>query len=145
MTGTRSSLAFRGDDGSVTTELVMITPVAIVLLCLVALAGRTTMANGRVEGAARDAARSASFERDAASAQLAAQRSATDALNAATVHCASTDVTADVSSFTAGGQIEVTVTCDINLSDLGLIGLSGTRAITATSVEPIDVYRGTNP
>lgn len=135
----------RGDQGSVTTELVMITPIALVLLCLIALTGRTATARGKVDGVARDAARAASFQRDPASAEEAARVAATDAVGAAGVQCASSAVTADVGSFGPGGQVAVTVTCDINLSDLGLIGLSGTRAITARAVEPIDLYRGTNP
>ena len=49
----------RCDDGSVTTELVIVTPIAIALLCLVALVGRTATAREQVDEASRDAARSA--------------------------------------------------------------------------------------
>ena len=135
--------AFRGDAGSITTELAIVTPIAIALLCLVALVGRTTVARGHVDGAARDAARAASFARDPATAQRDAQTAATNSLTAAGVHCASIQISADVASFGPGGQVTVQVTCDIDLSDLGLIGLGGTHAITATAVEPIDLYRAT--
>jgi len=134
----------RGDDGSVTAELVIITPVAIALLCLVALVGRTTAARGQVDGAARDAARAASLARDPGSAELAAQQSADDTLPTSGVRCARTAVIADVGSFGPGGQVTVNVTCDIELSDLGLIGVSGTRTISATAVEPIDLYRASS-
>ena len=133
----------RGDEGSVTAELVIITPVAIALLCLIALVGRSTTARAQVEGAARDAARVASFARDPRSAALAAQESADVTLSTTSVRCARSQVTADVSSFGPGGQVKVSVTCDIELSDLGLIGMSGTRTLAATSVEPIDLYRST--
>lgn len=133
-----------GDNGSVTAELVIITPVAIALLCLVALVGRTTAARGQVDGAARDAARAASFARDPATAELAAQQSADAALGSTGVRCVRTDVMADVGSFGPGGQVTVSVTCDIELSDLGLIGLSGTRTIAASAVEPIDLYRASS-
>ena len=141
MTARLARRCLQGDDGSVTTELVIITPVAIALLCLVALVGRTTSARGQVEGAARDAARAASFARDPGTAELAAQQSAGAALSTTGVRCARTDVIADVGTFGPGGQVTVTVTCDIELSDLGLIGLSETRAISAVAVEPIDFYR----
>lgn len=132
----------RGDRGAGTAELVVITPVALVLLCLVALVGRTTEARGMVDGAARDAARAASFERDADSARTAAETSAARFLNGSGIRCVDSHVDADVTSFAAGGQVSVEVSCEVNLSDLGLIGLSGTRSISARSVEPIDVYRG---
>jgi Flp pilus assembly protein TadG len=133
----------RGDTGSITTELAIVTPIAIALLCLVALVGRTTVARAHVDGAARDAARAASFARDPASAQRDAQTAATTSLTDAGLHCASTQISADVASFGPGGQVTVTVACNISLSDLGLIGLGGTHAITATAVEPIDLYRAT--
>jgi hypothetical protein len=135
--------AFRGDAGSITTELAIVTPIAIALLCLVALVGRTTVARGHVDGAARDAARAASFARNPTVAQTDAQTAAATSHDTAGVRCAATHVTADVASFGPGGQVTVTVTCDISLSDLGLIGVAGTRAITATAVEPIDLYRAT--
>ena len=141
MTATLARRRLRGDEGSVTAELVIITPVAIALLCLVALVGRTTAAHSQVDGAARDAARAASFARNPAAAELAAQQSADTTLTTAGVRCARTEVIADVGSFGPGGRVTVTVTCHIALSDLGLIGLSGTRAILSSSVEPIDLYR----
>ena len=56
---------------------------------------------------------------------------------------ASVSVDADVSSYGPGGQVAVTVTCDIKLSDLGLLGLSGTKAVSARAVEVIDQYKAT--
>ena len=79
MTATRPSRPSRpllGDRGSITAELVIVTPVALALLCLVALVGRTTDARSQVDEAARDAARAASIARDPSDAQTVAQRSA---------------------------------------------------------------------
>jgi Flp pilus assembly protein TadG len=131
----------RGDAGSVTTEMVIITPVAIALLCLMALVGRTATARERVDEAARDAARSASLERDPTSAQQAARTSAETSLDANRMRCGATTVDVDTTAFRAGGQVKVTVRCDIALSDLGLIGLSGTRTVASTSVSVVDTFK----
>lgn len=132
----------RCDDGSVTTELVIVTPIAIALLCLVALVGRTATAREQVDEASRDAARSASLERDPSAAWSAAQRSATSSLGGGGFRCASTNVAVDTSAFQPGGQVAVTVRCDIPLSDLGLLGLSGVRTVESRSVSVVDQYRG---
>lgn len=143
MTTSPANSRCQGDLGSVSTEMVIVTPIALALLCLVALVGRTSSARDTVNGAARDAARSASFERNADAATAAATQSATDSLDASGFHCASQNVTADISSYGPGGQVSVTVTCEVKLSDLGLLGLSGTRQVQSTSVEVIDRYKAT--
>lgn len=132
----------RGDTGSVTTETVIVTPIAIVLLCLVAFVGRAGSARGQVDEAARDAARAASLERDAGSALQAAQLTAATALAGNGRACAATDVDVDTSAFRPGGHVAVTVRCDIALSDLGLLGLSGTKTVSSTRVSVVDQYRG---
>jgi Flp pilus assembly protein TadG len=132
----------RGDAGSVTVEVVIVTPVAIALICLVALVGRTGTAREQVDEAARDAARSASLERDPWSAQWAAESAAATSLTGGGFNCASSQVDVDTTAFYPGGQVTVTVRCDIPLSDLGLIGLSGTKTVQSTSVSVVDVYRG---
>lgn len=133
----------RGDIGSVSTEMVIVAPIAIMLLCFVTLVGRTSSARGTVNSAARDAARAASLERNPINATAAATQSANTALASTSTRCASVSVDADVSSYGPGGQVAVTVTCDIKLSDLGLLGLSGTKAVSARAVEVIDQYKAT--
>jgi len=131
-----------GDVGSVTTETVIVTPIAVVLLCLIAFVGRTASARGQVDDAARDAARAASLEREAGSALAAAQMTAATSLASNGATCAATDVVVDTAAFTPGGRVAVTVRCDIALSDLGLLGVSGTRTVTSTRVSVVDQYRG---
>src|SRR3546814_11736962 len=58
-----------GDRGGVTTELVLVTPILLVLLMFIVFAGRMATAKGRVINASRDAARAASIERSAGAAQ----------------------------------------------------------------------------
>lgn len=136
---------FGGDRGSVSTEMVIVAPIALALLCLVALVGRTASAREAVDSAARDAARAASFERNANAASITADQAATRALTTSGYHCASQHVNTDLGSYGPGGKVTVTVTCEVALNDLGLIGLSGTRQVTSTSVEIIDTYKATTP
>lgn len=130
-----------GDAGSVSTEMVIVTPIAIALLCLVALVGRTTSAREAVDSAARDAARAASIERDPNAATVAATQAASSSLASSGHRCVSYDVSVDVGSYGPGGKVTVTVTCEIPLGDLGPIGLGGTKAITASAVEVVDTYK----
>lgn len=133
---------FDGDRGSLTVELVIITPVAIALLCLVALVGRTASAREQVDEASRDAARAASIERDAATATAAAELAASTSLTTGGFTCDSTRVSVDTSAFAPGGQVSVRVECDVALSDLGLIGVSGVRTVESEAVSVVDAYRG---
>lgn len=131
------------DRGSVTTEVAIVAPLAIMLLCLVAFVGRSATANGYITGAARDAARSASLERDPAAARQAATDTAATSLAHGGFTCATHTVEVDTARFAPGGQVAVTVRCELPLSDLGLLGLSGTRAVTSTAVSVVDLYRAT--
>ena len=131
------------DRGSITTELVLVTPVAIALLCLVALVGRTASAREQVDEASRDAARAASLERDPFSATSAADASAAQSLTTAGFDCTATRISVDTADFTPGGQVSVRIECDVPLSDLGLIGVSGVRTVESSAVSVVDTYRGT--
>jgi Flp pilus assembly protein TadG len=131
------------DRGSVTTEMVIMVPVAIALLCLVALVGRTTTARQVLDGAARDASRAASLQRDSTSAQQTALGSADTAISESGLRCVSVTVELDTSRFEPGGQVTAHVACDISLSDLGLLGLPGSRRVSATATSVLDTYRAT--
>ena len=49
----------------------------------------------------------------------------------------------DTSEFEPGGSVAVSVTCQVSLADLDLLGLPGSTTRTATARAPIDLYRGT--
>jgi len=131
------------DRGSVTTEMVLVVPIAIALLCLVALVGRTTTTRQVLDGAARDASRAASQQRDPTSARLAALDSATSTITQSGLRCASTSIELDTDRFAPGGQVTAHVACEVNLSDLGLLGLPGSRRVTAAATSVLDTYRAT--
>ena len=131
------------DRGSVTTEMVLVVPIAIALLCLVALVGRTTTTRQILDGAARDASRAASQQRDPTSARRAALDSATSTITQSGLRCASTRIELDTDRFAPGGQVTAHVACEVNLRDLGLLALPGSRRVAANATSVLDTYRAT--
>lgn len=135
--------ADRSDDGTTSVELVLVAPVFLAALLMVVGLGRIVEAEGRVQGAARDAARAASLARSAAFAAQAGQRAAAINLDEQGVSCVAFEVTVDTSDFRPAGQVRVSVTCTADLSGLGLAGLPGSKTLRAESDAPLEQYRGT--
>jgi Flp pilus assembly protein TadG len=134
------------DRGSASLETAVIAPGIIALLCLMIAFGRVTDADGAVDAAAHAAARAASLERDATSAQNQARSAAENSLSGDGVSCQSTDVTVDTSGYSLDvGQtatVTATISCTAPLSDIALPGLPGSKILTASFTSPIDTYRG---
>jgi hypothetical protein len=139
------NVAWRSDAGNAALELVVLAPVLLAILGLVIAAGRTSIAEGAVNAAARDAARQASIALNPYAAQAAGQASARAALHADGLDC-HPEVTIDVADFasqpgTIAPPVVATVTCAVPLASLYLPGLPGVRTISATFSSPLDVYR----
>jgi Flp pilus assembly protein TadG len=128
------------DRGSASLELVLLTPLLLALLLLVVLGGRYAQAD--VDSAARDAARAGSLERSSAAAADAAEEAAERRLAARDIVC--TDLVVDLgdTDFRAGGEVNVTVSCAVDLSDLTGLGVPSSVTFDSTFSEPIDVFRG---
>jgi Flp pilus assembly protein TadG len=126
-------------------EVVVLTPVLVLLLGLLVLAGRVALARTSVEQAADEAARSASIARTATGARRAAEDGAVRALAEQSLRCSRVDVAVDVSGFAVPvgqpARVTATVTCVVALADLALPGFPGSRTVTATGVSPLDTYR----
>lgn len=132
----------RSERGAVTTELVLVTPLVLVMLLFAVFAGRVAGARNDVVGAARDAARAASLSRTTAGARPAAEEAAAATLDDQEVTCeGSPRVSVDVADFVPGGTVAVEVACAIRLADLSLLGINGSRTVTARAVEVVDRYR----
>lgn len=131
----------RDEAGSVATELVLLTPLLILMLLFVVALGRTVSARLEVDGAAAQAARAASIARDPSTATAMAQETATAALGSDGVTCGHLTVTTDTAQFEPGGQVAVTVTCNVGLSDLTGLRLPASEAVSSTATSVIDVYR----
>ena len=130
-----------GEDGAVATELVLLTPLLVVMLVFVVALGRLAGARIDVDGAAAQAARAASIARSPTAAAAMARQTAADALSSDHVTCAALTVTTDTAGFAPGGQVAVTVTCTVALSDLVGLRLPPAEQITSTATSVVDTFR----
>ena len=132
--------------GSATVELVLIAPALLALLALTVLAGRIVLAGGTVEQVAAAGARAASLARTPAAAVTAADTAVRQTLAEQRLQCAAVTVTVDTSGFGVPlGQpatVAVEVSCQVQLADLTVPGLPGTRTLSDRAVSPLDRYRG---
>lgn len=139
----------RRDLGSASLELAILVPVMLLLIGFIVLAGRIASANNAVTAIAGNAAREASLARDASAASAAASGSARAAMAAQDLHCVGGgQVSVDPSGFAAaaagipGQSVVVTVSCLVNLADLAIPGVPGSRTVSDQGVSPIDINRG---
>lgn len=126
------------ERGAIAVEVVLVAPVLIALLLLVVGLGRIAHTRGEVDGAAADAARSASLALTPAGAQRAGVAAARSYLAG---DCRSLEVQVDTAAFRPGGEVVAHVRCVASLSGLGLAGFPGTRTFTATVRAPIEELR----
>jgi Flp pilus assembly protein TadG len=136
-----------GQTGSATVEMSLITPLMIWFMLTLVGMGRIALAQQSVTLASANAARAASLARTQDVAVRDARAVAEQTLVEERFSCASleVDVAADQVGVSLGqhAQVEVTVTCDIDLGDItGFTVLPGTITATETWTSPVDVYRG---
>lgn len=107
--------------------------------------GRLVAAESAGDQAARAAARAASLERDATTAESEAHAGATRTLAEQDLDCDGLTVAVDTSQFSrplgTPAAVRATVVCSVRWSDLGIPGAPGTRTVTATFTSPIDQIR----
>lgn len=137
-----------GERGSVTTEMVIITPFILLLLQFLVFSGRFVDARSDVVSASRDAARAASIQRNAVDAAAIADVTVDATLDGEGIRCRpEADARVWFSGphgnvFAPGNFLHVEVTCGVRISDLAWIRIPGTRSSTVEAVEVIDVFRG---
>lgn len=119
-------------------EVVILAPVLIAVMMLVVGLGRYVDRRGDVEAMARDAVRSASLQRDAASARQAAQ-AIVDSTRPGGVTCAPIQLNG---TFAPGEMISVRVSCQVSFNGLGFVGFPGSATLVGESFAPIDELRG---
>ena len=133
------------ERGSAAVEAVVGVPAFALFVGLIIFGGRTATTHQAVETAAADAARAASIERTASTARSKAISAATTSLSNQGIDCLDIDVTVDASQFsrTVGetATVSVTVRCRLDLADLSVPGVPGSRLIKATMTSPIDTWR----
>jgi Flp pilus assembly protein TadG len=133
---------WRTQDGSIAVETAVLAPVLLVFMLLIVYAGRAAQADADVRSAAARAARAASLTGDADAATMAATATATANLATAGISCTQADVTVGTGDFQAGGSVTVQVDCQVSNADLVLLAVPGHRWSSATSVQPVDTFRG---
>lgn len=133
-----------GERGSATVEAAIAAPALVLIMAVLALAGRVTADSNAVDQAAADAARAASLARTPAAAVAAARTTATMSLHDQGTTCRSTTIDVDTAGFHAPPgthtSVTVTITCPIRVLDLPIPGVTARTAV-ATGVSPIDTYR----
>lgn len=130
-------LTARDDRGSMAVEVVMLTPLLVMMMFLVVGFGRFVSAEGEAQALARDAVRAATLERDELSARLAARAMAAAAAPD-NLACRPAEMSG---TFTRGGMVTVDVECTVSFEDLGLVGLPGSATVRGSSSAPLDEYR----
>jgi Flp pilus assembly protein TadG len=132
---------WRAERGSVTAEAVLIAPVLVMLLVFVAVVvHRGVDARLRLDDAAHQAARAASLQRTSAAADAAAQATATSALVHAGLVCRDAAVTTTTSS-SPGSTAVVNVRCTVDFGQALVLGVPGSRTLSATASEVVDTFR----
>jgi hypothetical protein len=126
-----------GDRGISAVEVVLLTPLLVFFMLMLVAFGQQVTGRSAVDGAARDAARAGSLERDANSAHAAAERVARAQLGDICV--TSTIRFSSNRDVSPGGIFEATVSCDIRVLDM--LWLPAKRDVQGTSAAPVDPYR----
>jgi Flp pilus assembly protein TadG len=134
-----------GERGSVSVELAVLAPALLLLLSFAVWAGRTQIADNAVAEAARAAAREASLAVDAETAVVLATARVEATLARQGLRCQGVGVAVDTAGFALplgdSGDVTVSVTCTVTMTDLLAPGLPGSVTVDASFSSPVDAYR----
>ena len=129
------------EEGSVSVELVLLTPLFLLVIALLVLCGRVMDVRLQAASLAHQAARAASTQPDPRRAQAAA-----DAILAQPgTGCPHPVAAVDTSRWAPGGTVTVTVTCTPDLAALTLLPIRDAVPIAASFTSPIDRFGGALP
>jgi Flp pilus assembly protein TadG len=132
--------ADRGDRGAAAAELALLLPVFILFYGLVTYSGRSGEAQAVTDAAARWAARTISIARQPTDAVDDARTDAADTLQVGRAACRTMTFTPTVTDT----DVTVSITCTVDVSELTLLPVPGTRTIQATASEVRDRFRETS-
>lgn len=133
------------DRGSASLETIIVAAGLMLFIGVIVFAGRTALAQQAVDAAAADGARAASIARTSGEARSRADATAANTLSNQNLACSSRSVSIDTSGFSrpvgTPATVAATVTCRVQLSDLFVPGVPGSKTVTATATSPLDTYR----
>ena len=124
------------EEGSVSVELVLLTPLLLLVVAFIVLAGRVVDVHLQVESAAHQAARAASQQAGPAAAARAASRIAGEL----GPPCGDPVAVLDRAGWVPGGAVTVTVSCRVALADLTPLPVRSSITVHASFVSPIDRF-----
>lgn len=124
--------------------LVLMAPIMLLFALLIFSLGRQVDAHAQIRSAAAAAAQAAALQRSPSRAQSAAFAAAERALVDPKACPGGPAVTLDLSDFTPGGTVKVTVRCTPSTADLGALNPPSPR-FQASAVATIDPLRADAP
>ena len=122
-------------------ELVVITPVVLVVVLASLVFGRVSEARQQVVEAARAGAEAAAVLPAVGTAQWVGSINSVIDLLGRTHTCAHATISIDTSRFAPGGYVTAHVSCLVLLSDIGFPGMPGSTTVSASATAPLDPYR----
>ncbi|MFJ3020892.1 TadE/TadG family type IV pilus assembly protein [Streptomyces tendae] len=128
-----------GDRGLSTIEVVILAPVMILFILVLVAFGQLVDGRGALDGAARDAARAGSIQKDHGTAIAEAKKAAE--ANLADVCSGPVSVVQKSAGFEPDTLFTVEVSCEVR--GLASIGLNIPTTLSATFSSPLDPYRRT--
>lgn len=131
----------RDDRGSAPVELAVLAIVSFAFIVFIVFAGRLNVGSAHTEAAARSAARTISAARDPRAAMATAEADARTTVREGSAMCTSMGFNPEISA----DRVEVTISCQVDLSEATLLAVPGTMTVTATADEVIDRYREATP
>ncbi|MET9253191.1 TadE/TadG family type IV pilus assembly protein [Streptomyces sp. NPDC003717] len=129
----------RDDRGLSTVEVVILAPVMILFILVLVAFGQLVDGRGALDGAARDAARAGSIQKDHDTAVAEAKRAASADL--ADVCSGPVSVVQKSAGFEPDTLFTVEVSCEVR--GLSMIGLNIPTTLSSTFSSPLDPYRRT--
>lgn len=129
------------DRGAAVVELVLLTPLLILIMLMIAACARITTARLHVTQAAPAAARAATLARSPAAARQQAAESDRQALTGAGRSCITVATQVQGDGWRPGGTVVVRVTCTVSLARLSPLHLAVSRDVSATATSVIDRWR----
>jgi len=130
------------DSGSLSVELVVLTPVLGIFVLLALALGRYELAKEEAISAARAAAQAVAVSASGAQAQTAAAAAVMPTFEGHSP-CSHVVVVTDVAAFVPAGLVRVAVSCRVDFSDLLAPGVPGATTVVAVQFASIDPYRST--
>ncbi|MCF2128596.1 pilus assembly protein [Strepomyces sp. STD 3.1] len=127
------------DEGLSTIEVVILAPVMILFILVLVAFGQLVEGRGALDGAARDAARAGSIQKDHGTAIAEARKAAES--NLTDVCSGPVSVVQKSAGFEPDTLFTVEVSCEVR--GLASIGLNVPTTLSATFSSPLDPYRRT--